>query len=375
MRAVLAIILCLGLGTPAWAEPVSREELMQALRDRDQTIARLEKRIEVLEHRQKRTASRRAKPNRIAQASAQPPAAPLRQSTPAAQVAQDEDTALQALSRTLVARGALVLPKWSVEIVPGIEFSHSQTEGLALVATPEGLSTVANQRRKDEGVRGTVTARLGLPWDSQIELRIPYAWARSTTVLGDGTVNTETDNDLGDIELELSHQFLREGHSRPDLLGAVSWRAPTGPDPFRGTAVPGIVAGGGVSEIKGRLTAVKSSDPMVFFATLSYASSFAASESIGRIHPGPDFGLSLGAILSVSPETSLTVAFSQDYIGKTSLDDADVSGSDRMPAVVQLGLDYVLAPNILLDVSLGLGVTGDAPDYDLLLAMPVRFQP
>ena len=38
-----------------------------------------------------------------------------------------------------------------LEVVPALAFSHSQQQGLVLVDTPEGISTVASQRRRAAG--------------------------------------------------------------------------------------------------------------------------------------------------------------------------------------------------------------------------------
>ncbi|MDB5465292.1 MAG: hypothetical protein JWQ46_54, partial [Phenylobacterium sp.] len=178
---------------------------------------------------------------------------------------------------------------------------------------------------------------------------------------------------LGDVELALSHQFLRESGWRPDLVGGVSWRFATGRDPFS-ARLAAVTPGSGVEEFGARVTAVKSSDPMVFFATLSYAHDLAAHEAGGVVQPGDAMGLALGGVLAVSPGTSLTVGLAQDFRARTQIDGVGAPGSDTTAASLQLGLDRVLAPNILLDVTLGVGLTRDAPDYALQVSLPIRFR-
>ena len=364
MRAAcLALALGLALAAgPLRAQPLTREELVQALAQRDRQIAALEQRLAALER------ERAAPP-----ITTLPPAAAAPASAPGGTAHGDDEAELAALSRTLVQRGGLVLPPWRAEFVPSFGYANREVQGLALAPTPEGIPTVADQRLRDDQLRASATFRLGLPWASQAEVRVPYAWLRRSRSLGDGTQAVNNGSGLGDVELTFSHQLTREHGWRPDLLGAVSWRFDTGRDPFR-ARVAAVAPGSGMQEFGARLTALKTSDPMVFFTTLSYAHALAAHEPSGVIQEGDGIGLDLGAVLSVSPETSLTFGLSQAFRSRTQVDRIAVRGSDTAAASLLLGLDRVLSPNLLLDLSLGVGLTRDAPDYTLQLSLPYRFR-
>ena len=362
--ALLALAGLLAAGpacAQAQSQAQSHDDLVEALRLRDQAIASLERRVAALE------AERHAPPPPIAQLD--PAANPAAQPTAASQT--EDEAALEALSRGLVQRGALVMPKWGLEAVPALAYSHSTTQGLTLVDTPSGVSTVDSQRLSDDSLRGDLGLRLGLPWRSQIQLQLPYDWARESSALGDGSHRTTTASDLGDVEVELSHQFLVERGWRPDLVGAASWRFPTGRDPFRG-GVAGVVNGGGAHAGTVRLTALKSADPMVFFSTLSYSASLPIHESYGRVRPGEEISWQVGGLLSVSPNTSLSLSVLQDFHDRITVSGAGVAGSDQTPSVLQFGVDQVLTRKLLLDVSLGVGLTRDAPNYTLLVSLPIR---
>jgi hypothetical protein len=376
MKRLILILLAVALpATSAWSKPPTEEEFLRALAERDRVIAALEKRVEALEGAQHGTPQ-------LAQASpapaVQPPMAndaPTASPQPAARQtppASDDDVALQALSRTLVARGALVMPEWGFELAPGIQYNHNQNSGLVLAPTPAGIPTVDSQRLREDSIKATVTARLGLPWDSEIELRAPFSWIEESVSLGDGTHDANHSFDIGDVEAELSNQVLREDGLQPDLVAAASVRVPTGRDPFR-VPSPDLASGQGTYEAQARLTALKSADPMVFFATLTYAHEFSKDEPFGRVRPGSTIGLDLGGVLAVSPQTSLTLGFSQAFTGQTVINGISVPGTDRVPAALDFGVDYVLRPNTLLDFSLGVGVTNDAPNYSVLVSLPIRF--
>lgn len=51
-----------------------------------------------------------------------------------------------------------------------------------------------------------------------------------------------------------------------------------------------------------------------------------------------------------------------------------VRGSDGTAAVAQIGFDQVLSSRALLDVTFGIGLTRDAPDYSLIVSLPIRFR-
>ena len=172
---------------------------------------------------------------------------------------------------------------------------------------------------------------------------------------------------------KLSHQFLHEHGWRPDLIGAVSWRFPTGQDPFR-TRVAAVASGEGTQELGLRATAVKTSDPLVFFSTLAYAHPFSVRESFGRFEPGDALRWDLGTVLAISPETSMTLGLSQELRARNQVDGQSLPGSDALAASLQLGVDRVLTRSVLLGVTLGVGLTRDAPDYVLLISTPIRLR-
>jgi hypothetical protein len=368
MRSLAISLLALGAAlaaAPSRAQPLTRQELMDALAERDRQIADLQRRLAQVEH--ERAASSATAPPVTTIPAAAPPAAG------ATTAPADEEAELAALSRALVQRGGLLLPTWSAEFIPSLAYSNRIVQGLALAPTPEGIPTVADQRLRNDQVRATGALRLGLPWASQIELTVPYAWLRQSRTLGDGTQAVNEDAGVGDVQLALSHQFFREHGWRPDLTGAISWRFPTGEDPFR-ARLAAIAPGAGMQEFGARLTALKSSDPMVFFATLSYAHDLPRDEPAGTVKMGDGMGLDLGAVLALSPATSMTFALSQEFRARTQLDGSGLPGTDTIASSLQLGFDRVLTPRLLLDLTVAVGLTRDAPDYAFQISLPYRFR-
>lgn len=352
---------------PALAQPLTREDFQKALEARDRTIAEMQQRISALEHALSTTAP---PPTPIpgASATATTAAGPAK-----AAAAENDEAELQALSRTLVQRGALVLPPWRAEFIPSFGYSLTEVQGLALTPSPEGIPIVNDQRLRDDQARATAAFRLGLPFSNQIEVDVPYAYLRQSRAVGDGSHAVNEASGLSDVQLQFSHQFLRESGWRPDLTGGVSWRFPTGADPFR-APVSAIATGAGPPELSARFTAVKSSDPLVFFGTFTYDHPFAVNESVGRIQQGDAYGLELGTVLAVNPATSLTFGISQAFRGRSLIDGVGAPGTDSVISSLNLGFDRVLTPKLLFDLTLGVGLTRDTPDYSIQVSFPYRFR-
>jgi hypothetical protein len=266
-----------------------------------------------------------------------------------------------------------VLPTWSVELSPSVAYSHTQLQGLVLVQTPEGIATVDDQRQRDDVVEGAITARVGLPWRSQFQISAPFAWRREDSALGDGTVVAHHGSGVGDVDLELSHQFLTESGARPSLVGAVGARLPTGSDPYR-TPIASVATGLGTTQITGRLTALKTLDPLVLYSTVSYGANLPYKESFGTVHAGDNLDLQLGGLLAVSPDTSLSFGFDQQFRWDTRVDGKAIPGSNGVAAIAQFGVDQVLSSRALIDVTVGVGLTRDAPDYSIMVSVPIRLR-
>jgi len=369
---------------------MSTEELQKSLQQREIEIASLTQRVKVLEETLTRTAvgqqtgsaalpaarpeetktpqipvQTAQEPNSEASA-AQPPAG--QPETPAGSGTLDEG-GLTALERTLVREGGLLLPEGAIEVEPS--FSYLYQESLRGINVVRGDETTTEQFNvREDSVEASVTARIGLPWDSQIELTVPYGYVDERT----SVAGTEIDRDIhgfGDIDIGLTHQLLRERGWVPDVLAAVNWTANTGKGDPNGS--DGVAIGSGYHSLQAGLTFVKSQDPLVFFGGLNYLARLPEDTSVGRFDPGDGVVLRLGTALAASPYTSLRFAVSQIFAGKASSNGQDIAGSDTRAASFEIGGGAVISDRTLLDVSATIGITNDAPDFQFAISLPTRF--
>ena len=280
----------------------------------------------------------------------------------------DEQDVDRALERTLVQTGALLLPLGQVEVEPS--FSYTRREGsVPVLFTENGATFIAEQDvRRNEFESGQIV-RVGMPFDSQVEIGVPYQYVdqSSVTRVG-GQERQEVDGSgqgLGDISVGVAKTLLREnGGWWPDLVGRLTWDSDTGE-----TTDGDVLLGGSFHELRGSLNAVKRQDPLAFVGGVSYQTTFEKD----NVKPGDELGFSFGAVLAASPETSLRLALGQRFIDDATLDGEGIDGSDRVVGTATFGASVVLGRGVLLDVAADIGLTDDAPDYAARASLPIRF--
>jgi hypothetical protein len=299
-------------------------------------------------------------------AAAQPRSAWAQQPAPG-EFEVDEEAVDRALERALVRTEALLLPVGTIEVEPS--FSYVRNEGNITPAffLQDGQQLPAANKVRENEFQGDLTLRLGLPFDSQLEVTVPYAHNDFSTVTTvNGAVRQEVDRSgtgFGDVNVSLAKRLLLEHGWRPDLIARITWDSNTG------QTDNGIVLGSGFDEITGALTAVKRQDPLVFVGTASYTHSFAEDD----VEPGDELGFSIGTVLAASPDTSLRFFLSQSFTNDIKVNGTTLNGTDQVNASVFIGASAIVAPRTLLDIQAGIGLTDDAPDYSVTISVPIRF--
>ena len=131
----------------------------------------------------------------------------------------------------------------------------------------------------------------------------------------------------------------------------------------------GFSLGGGFNELQGSLTMTKRQDPLVFIGSASYGTTFEKDD----IKPGDQLGFSVGAVLAASPETSLRVVLNQTFVNELKLDGRAISGSDQVFGTLNFGASSIIGRGKFLDLTAGIGLTDEAPDYSVGLSFAIRF--
>jgi hypothetical protein len=372
------------------------EQLQKEIRQRDAVIRSLVRRVENLERQMgagdSASASPAGAPTRSAarsQAGARPPAQtevaalepeepappptrPARTSSvssagtpqqaartnpPAAgQFNVSDEDAERALERTLVATGNLLVPRGFAEVEPLFGYTRRETPALVLF----------NLNRNE--FNWGLDMRLGLPWESQFEIAVPYNLVQQQVtnvfVAPAQQVSNRWGNSFGDLTVGLAKTFVHESGWVPDLLGRVTYEIPTGPQNSNQVPLPSRR-----NNLAFSVTALKRQDPLVFVATGGYTKAF----QTGQLNTGDQINFQTGAFLGTSPETTLRGVLQENFLQDVRVHDVTLRGSDTVQSILNFGASSILGRGVLVDLQVSFGLTNAAPKYSVMLSSTYRF--
>lgn len=309
-------------------------------------------------------------------------------------------------------RGVLT-PRGSVVIDPSLKFAHTSNnrvflEGFGPLVVPSLFLGLIDIREVDRDLWiASLAARYGITSRMQFEVRVPYVWRddriRSRPLLvnlfGDEVFNVDGSG-LGDVEFAFDYQLNRGLNGWPFFIGGVRVVAPTGTDPFEVDTVDIIVrdndgnpaededgnpiiqrfptelaTGSGFWGIRPNLTFLYPTDPAVFFGTLSYNWSVEKNvgNDIGKIDPGNTIGISGGMGLGINERSSFSLGFSYRRVSKTEQNGSSLKGSELDIGELSVGYSFRINRKSNLNLSVGIGATDDAQDFQMTVRLPTTF--
>jgi hypothetical protein len=383
-----------GLVTRAPAPDPVDVKIQDALRERDAIIRNLLERVQQLENRLNATEG-----NVAAHTVA---AAPVVASTPAAaalerEVAavnnstydEEERKASQSLDQALLVRGGLLLPNGTLEADNTASYfsmssDHLTVDGFALLPILV-VGDITSERLRRDILLHSLTTRLGLPAKFQMDVTVPYGYILNRTADANGNQSSASQFGLGDISAGLSRQLILEHGNVPDLLANFHYKSNTGTNSYDLQSAETSL-GTGFNSLQADLTLAKTSDPVVFFGDVSYTRSLPAHHTIpttnpddgsmgttlGYLRPGDAFGFQLGTVLALNSETSMTVGWDQRFTQETKLNGTQLPASYLVEGSLRIGTSYMYAPNRMVDLSFGVGLTPDTPNLQFSVGFPFR---
>lgn len=361
---------------------VTERELRQALEAQRRLIQQLMLRVEALEQSIDAAEGRAMEAESPAAASDVDPEArpvdPAASGQPEISQPEQERLVRSAFERTLIERRGLLLPPGTVDVEPSLTYTHTSAENIVIdgftILPVLVVGDIVSETVRRETVQGALTTRVGLPWDAQLDLRVPWVHQRRRTVTADNDETDDSLNGLGDITIGVSRQLTHSDGVWPDFLGNLRWKTRTGDGPFDVSDDTALATGTGYDSVTASLTGVKVVDPVVYFGSASYSYNVARDEEIGRFDPGDSVGFSLGMALALNLSTSLSFAYDQQFTEESELDGEDIVGSYQTSGVFSVGAAHTVSDEMTVDLSIGIGVTTDAPDVQIGIAVPLRWR-
>lgn len=337
----------------------------------------------------------------LAQSEEQPPPAPPQSPQTVGQAPQRTDTKPPEVAPIFQQPGVLT-PKGKLSLEPSLQYAYSSSNRVSVIGFeifPALLIGVLDIRTANrETYTATLTGRYGITNRFEIEARIPYVYRRETlqtrefleASFRDGEFKS-SGSGLGDVELTGRYQFNDGGMEKPYYVGTLRLKTHTGKDQFEVDRDPDFPRGGGRFReqptgtgfygVQPGLTVIYPTDPAVFFGSLSYLWNIKRdniTDSIGRpfgeVDPGDSVGFNFGMGLSLNERASLSLGYDHSIFGKTMVNGVAPEGElTTQIGTFLIGYSYKLTPKTNMNLSMGIGVTKDAPDVQLTLRFPTTF--
>lgn len=339
-------------------------------------------------------------------AQAQQPAPP-----PPPQSPQPPQTVGQAPKRTdtkppevapIFQQPGVLTPKGKFSVEPSLQYAYSSSNRVSVIGFeifPALLIGVLDIRTANrETYTATLTGRYGITNRFEIETRLPYVYRRETLQTREFLEASFRDGEfkssgagLGDVEVTGRYQFNDGGMEKPYYVGTLRLKTRTGKDQFEVDRDPEFPRGGGRFKeqptgtgfygVQPGVTVIYPTDPAVFFGSLSYLWNIKrdnVTDSIGRsfgeVDPGDSVGFNFGMGLSLNERASLSLGYDHSIFGKTRVNGTAPEGElTTQIGTFLLGYSYKLTPKTNMNLSMGIGVTKDAPDVQLTLRFPTSF--
>ncbi|HLT25790.1 MAG TPA: acetate kinase [Zeimonas sp.] len=280
---------------------------------------------------------------------------------------------------------------------PSYQFVHSTDNRVALVGfsvIPAITIGLIDVRRVSRDIHTlALTGRYGVTNRFEVEAKIPWVHASSDTqtrALATPSFTDETfdasGSGLGDIELAARYQFNAFRGDNAVYIGHLRYKSRTGEGVFEvpidetglQTELP---TGSGFHGLQAGFTFLYPSDPAVFFGGAAYTHNFErdVGRGFGKVRPGSVIDLNAGMGLALNERASFSIGYQHSIVGE--MDQRDPEQVARVLAktgrlqlgTMRFGLGYRLTQKTNLNVSLGVGVTDDTPDFELTLRLPYSF--
>ncbi|WP_372964593.1 transporter [Marinobacter sp.] len=190
--------------------------------------------------------------------------------------------------------------------------------------------------------------------------------------------------DLGDVSFTGRWQPFAyvPGKISTTFFGTLNSK--TGVSPYEIDIKRQLSTGSGYYSIGGGLSMSKVLDPVVVFGSVSGTYNIAqdgleqvrGGRLLTEVEPGFGFSGSAGFAYSLSYDISLSVSAQVSYSDETILTFSNgdqAAAQDQMTGFLSMSLGTRVSDMTIVNTSLGIGLTEDAPDFSLGVSLPINF--
>ncbi len=196
---------------------------------------------------------------------------------------------------------------------------------------------------------------------------------------------------IGDLVVGARFQpFVQSTTGGPTFTFTSSLSLPTGRSPFDQIIGQNLSTGSGYAAATVGVNASQVFDPVALFGSLN----FTAAKSVKNLHqsnnvdgseltgvsPGKGIGFGAGFTYALSYNVSTSVSFQENVTTSSHITYLDVNKAPgsrptamQVSALLNFGLGLRLSPKTTVNLSAGIGLTTDSPDFSLTLNLPLTF--
>lgn len=189
---------------------------------------------------------------------------------------------------------------------------------------------------------------------------------------------------LGDISFGVRWQPIPLKRGLPTSTLFASLSTATGDSPYEINPATDLSTGKGYYSLSAGASISKVTDPIVLFASASYAlntnvsglNQVQGSRILQTVEPGDSIGMSMGMAYALNYDVSITASYQQSFSMGSTYDFkyGDVITSNvQSSAVLNFSLGLRTSATRIVNISFGYGLTEDTPDVTLGFSMPINF--
>ncbi|MCJ0828932.1 hypothetical protein MN869_10785 [Acinetobacter sp. NIPH1876] len=245
---------------------------------------------------------------------------------------------------------------------------------LALNDSNSSLSRLRVEEDANHTLTNTFTVQYGLLDNLTLSASLPFVAKKEL-------LKDQTAAGLGDINFGARWEPfpLKQGRLPLVLFGSLSTK--TGDSPYE-VGVDELSTGKGHYSVGAGASTRKYIDPVVLFASVS--TSYGLKESglnqlrgsrvLESFDPGLSGGFSFGFAYSFNYDVSLTMSYQQSFNTGAKFyfeNDESYKSADQSSAMLSFALGVRVSPETIVNGTVGIGLTEDAPDVSLGLSFPL----
>ncbi len=310
---------------------------------------------------------------------------------------QPEEQRKPAVAEEEIEPAAISRKRGQLSVNLSLSYSHNSSNQLfingftVLPILVVGQVTVERIRR--DSFSTSLSLRYGITDALNVQLRLPYSFSLVQTSQATGTVqpgqispnegSSSRRGGLGDVNLGFTYPLFSGTLTWPRLVGGLSFKLRTGRDIFE-IQDPALdpPTGTGFNSISASLSMIKIADPAVLSGSVSYGYAIPRKDVLLRsadppilldFSPGDNVGLSGGLSFALNSKLTLSFRYNQAITFPTRINGRKTANS--LSNVISLGFGgtWRINEKRSISLSIGWGLTLDAPDATVTVRIPYKF--